>query len=435
MSPLGRTAWLFLAAWCTAVLPGHVHARGASRTYPVHIESQPVGATVYVEERRGGPLGRTPCDAELPAGAHTLIFELDGHETALLAIEVKERGGRQEFRVELQKLEFGTLEVALDDAGAARGAEVRIDGRMAGTAPASLRVPVGPHQIEVLKEGFVPFETWVEIKSEEATRLAPALRATVSASAPAAAPEFAPEGPGVRGAAAPVDPRLIVALGLALGGRHFSYDNPQTSNLRPYNARAIPLLLLGLEGYPLARQRGLLAGLGLWFDARLAAPVNSGTSDGREVSTRWYELAGGVRQVVQLGPASAAARVGLERQSFRFLDAGELLAEVPDVQYDLVRAGLDAGYRRGRLRVGAGADYLVVLRARPLAQRFAQSRADGLALSGLLAVQAISWLDVRLLGSYRHVRHRFETAPADMYVADGGADRYWQVALGAGARY
>ncbi len=90
-----------------AVLP----ARAEAKPYPVRIESQPSGATVYLDSKEGDPLGQTPYTGKLAAGAHTLIIELDGYVSQVQDITIRRKRRVQRIAVRLSKIELATIEV------------------------------------------------------------------------------------------------------------------------------------------------------------------------------------------------------------------------------------------------------------------------------------------------------------------------------------
>jgi hypothetical protein len=144
----------------TALLSGALVALAApaahaEKTYPVRIETTPPGATVYLEDKDGDPLGRTPYDGKLSAGNHTLIIELEGFVGQVSEISVKKKSSSQKFKVKLAKVEQGTIEVMPAKAQAqVAGARVFVDGKEEGNLPDTIKVDAGAHQVEVKKEGY-----------------------------------------------------------------------------------------------------------------------------------------------------------------------------------------------------------------------------------------------------------------------------------------
>ncbi len=144
----------------------------AQRGIPINIESVPPGATVYLDSTSSPPLGSTPLtNVRVAAGAHTFIFQLANHEEARLSVTVRRR--RETFRAVLRAL--ATVEVSAGNEGA-RGGHVSVDGRPVGElGPTPIRVTdlqPGRHQVRVEREGYRPFEQWVEVGGGQLVRLA-----------------------------------------------------------------------------------------------------------------------------------------------------------------------------------------------------------------------------------------------------------------------
>ncbi len=146
----------------------------SAQQIPINIESVPPGATVYVDSPDATPLGVTPITAaRVQRGPHTLIFRLANHEEARLTVTVARR--RETFRAVLRAL--GSVEVAAANEGA-QGATVTIDGQpIAGGVLQSqaIRVdnlPPGRHQVRASRDGYNPFEQWVDVAGGQVVRVA-----------------------------------------------------------------------------------------------------------------------------------------------------------------------------------------------------------------------------------------------------------------------
>ena len=119
----------------------------------VRIESDPPGATVYIDRKNLGARGQTPVTLALPRGNAHVLLELDGYrpvqtdtsaETAKLA----------EVHLTLERI-LGTLNVA----GEPAPFEVRVDTEDSPvelTAPGSLKLVPGQHRLFVTAPGTVP---------------------------------------------------------------------------------------------------------------------------------------------------------------------------------------------------------------------------------------------------------------------------------------
>ena len=165
---------------------------------PINIESVPPGATVFLDSTASPSLGTTPlANVRVPSGDHTFIFQLTNHEEVSLRVSVRRR--RETFRVVLRAL--GVIEISAGNPGA-NGATARVDGRMVGQGPlGSMPVRVtdlqpGHHQVRVEREGYVPFERWVDVSGVQVARIAAMLEraapdtGSILVSGPDGAPVF-----------------------------------------------------------------------------------------------------------------------------------------------------------------------------------------------------------------------------------------------------
>lgn len=134
----------------------------AQRPIAVNVESTPPGAQVFVDVPTGTTIGTTPAKGvRIAPGQHTLHFKLDGHEPGQLPVNVRRRN--ETFRVTL--VAFGRID--LSGGGDATGAEVRIDGEVAGTIPVSKLLKQGRHEVRVTKDGFQEWSQWFEVRPGE----------------------------------------------------------------------------------------------------------------------------------------------------------------------------------------------------------------------------------------------------------------------------
>ena len=152
----------FFACVCLALLlwPGGVaHAK----TTKVDIETTPPGATVFMVTPEGEEeeVGETPLKAHrVPRGRLTLRFALEGHEGLVETVEVGKTSARFVFK--LAPISQPGL-LLVDGHATFHGALVTLDGQVAGTLPGKFSLSAGRHQLRVDKEGFEPFERWLEI--------------------------------------------------------------------------------------------------------------------------------------------------------------------------------------------------------------------------------------------------------------------------------
>src|SRR5690606_23194237 len=251
--PRGAPALACLAAAVLLAAP----ERAEAQRYRVTIDSRPRGAVVTLGN--GKRLGKTPVRTRLRAGSHAIILKRDGYAETADNISVSRK--RRKFSYRLEKASTGELEVVAEGGTSLEGATIYVDGEEVGEFPDTVSVEVGFRQIEVKKRGIDPHEEWVtvepdqkvtisvpgapggdaaaeeeeDLEDEEDLEEGTAVAAAGEAEAEA---EVEVEGPLGAAAASGGDRGSLVAarLGLDLGGRVFRYQNPQTPNLRPYDA-------------------------------------------------------------------------------------------------------------------------------------------------------------------------------------------------------
>jgi outer membrane receptor protein involved in Fe transport len=120
------------------------------------VDSDPPGATVYIDRKDLGGHGETPLTIALPPGGHKVIVEKQGFEAAAGTVELV-RGRRANARLRLEAI-VGVVEIA-----SRPSAEVRIDraeddvatADFVGT-PATARLAPGRHALELRAPGYLP---------------------------------------------------------------------------------------------------------------------------------------------------------------------------------------------------------------------------------------------------------------------------------------
>jgi outer membrane receptor for ferrienterochelin and colicins len=135
------------------------------------IESDPQGATVYVERKDLGGRGETPLLLAVRPGYYRVILEQEGYEDAIATAEVV-RGQTAEIRSKLALI-VGKVIISSRPRAA-----VYVD-RAAGTAapptalstPATLSLTPGRHEIELVAPGHRPSRNSVVVRADTETRL------------------------------------------------------------------------------------------------------------------------------------------------------------------------------------------------------------------------------------------------------------------------
>lgn len=130
------------------------------------VETDPPGATVYLDRKDLGPRGNAPRTLGLESGRRKVIVEKAGYEPA--ESEIIELKTGKEVKVELKlKLILGTAKIEGEP-----GAQIKIDdeqGPVACTVPCTLQVAPGRHTFFVVKEGFQTSEITAEIPANVVT--------------------------------------------------------------------------------------------------------------------------------------------------------------------------------------------------------------------------------------------------------------------------
>lgn len=141
----------------------------------VHVESDPPGATIWVDRRELGEWGRSPRTLVLEPGAHEIELELGGHVSARSQVTA-ERGRQVDVRATLDR-EHGELRVEVVPATATVTATERPGGTEHALRPGeTARVPTGGYDVRAEAEGHRPDERAVTVRAGalETVRLAPA---------------------------------------------------------------------------------------------------------------------------------------------------------------------------------------------------------------------------------------------------------------------
>ncbi len=145
--------------------------------YSVKIESAPPGATVYLNDKNC-VAGTTPWSGKITSGNVSIIVELPGYEPATRQVRVIRSRKLQEFFLPLvKKAEPPKIDVKADaDPKGVGGAQVWIDGEMKGQAPVTLAVTPGRHLLQLKKDGFEQYETWITASENQTATLLPQMK-------------------------------------------------------------------------------------------------------------------------------------------------------------------------------------------------------------------------------------------------------------------
>lgn len=134
------------------------------------VETDPPGATLYLNRKDLGDRGTSPQTIALSPGSYTVIAELAGYDDATSPKVDIRLGTERAVSLKLTRV-IGTLRIA----GAA-GAEVRIDGDdgpVLCTAPCDAPVPPGQHVLVLTKAGFRTTRQSVQMRANQVTEVKP----------------------------------------------------------------------------------------------------------------------------------------------------------------------------------------------------------------------------------------------------------------------
>jgi hypothetical protein len=146
--------------------------------YSVKVESAPPGATLYFNNDKTCTAGTTPWTGKVVAGATTISVDLPGYDTATRSVTIIRSRKQQEFFLPMtKKAEPPKIDIKADaDPKGVAGAQVWLDGENKGQAPITLTVSEGRHQIQLKKDGYEPYETWISATTNNTATMLPQLK-------------------------------------------------------------------------------------------------------------------------------------------------------------------------------------------------------------------------------------------------------------------
>jgi hypothetical protein len=145
--------------------------------FAVKIDSAPQGAAIYINDKSCPAIGVTPWSGKLNAAAYTVIVEAPGYDPATRPFRVAKVRKAQELFVPLvKKLDPPKIDVRADADKNVAGATVVLDGQPQGQAPMVITTTAGRHQVQLKKDGFEEYSTWLETKENQVQTFAPTLK-------------------------------------------------------------------------------------------------------------------------------------------------------------------------------------------------------------------------------------------------------------------
>jgi hypothetical protein len=159
--------------------PGCPNAKKARTQYSVKIDSTPPGAVIYIDSKTCPSIGQTPWTGKLNPGTLSVIIEAPGYIAETRTFTVRKQRPQQDLFVPLKAQP--KIEVRADADKNMVGATVWVDGMAQGqiSGPVVVATTAARHQVEIKKDGYETFSTWVDLTTTPTVVLTPALKAIV----------------------------------------------------------------------------------------------------------------------------------------------------------------------------------------------------------------------------------------------------------------
>ncbi len=226
-----------------------------------------------------------------------------------------------------------------------------------------------------------------------------------------------------------------VEVGVEVAGRKFDFSDGLSSNLRSYEVFGAPVVFAAAEVYPAAFTTvPVLRDLGLTVAYARAVGLQSATADGTPVGTLYQRFSAGLRVRIPFSrPKGPVLSLSGQYywQTFHVDEPAELVGQVPNVDYQAIRFGVDARFPLGRAAILAGFDWIEPLSAGPVYDRFTGVGVHGLGAKLGLVVGIASGFELRFAAEYNRFFSDFDPVLGDAYVAGGALDQYLGLRLSA----
>jgi hypothetical protein len=180
-----RVVWIWwLALLLLGVWSSAAHAQAPSACpgnkpgrFPVKIDSAPQGAAIYINDKACPTVGVTPWAGKLNNGDYTVIVEAPGYDPATRPFKVARVRKIQEMFVPLvKKLDPPKIDVRADADKNMFGATILLDGQPQGQVPMVITTTAGRHLVQIKKDGFEEYSTWLDTKDNQVQTVAPTIK-------------------------------------------------------------------------------------------------------------------------------------------------------------------------------------------------------------------------------------------------------------------
>jgi outer membrane receptor protein involved in Fe transport len=135
----------------------------------LRVETDPPGATIYIDRKDLGARGVAPRALALPPGGYTVIAEIDGYELATSGVLETKLGSETVVPLKLRRI-VGTVQVGVEGAP---DAAVHVDDEKAPPicqAPCTFDVPPGRHLLYFTRDGFQAAPRQVNVTAKDTVR-------------------------------------------------------------------------------------------------------------------------------------------------------------------------------------------------------------------------------------------------------------------------
>jgi hypothetical protein len=431
---LGAAA-LVLAAMGTAY---------AGHTRKVQVESDPPGATVYLNDPSEGALCETPCTIDAPIGETPIILQREGYEPVFDNLVVSRRGKTPVARFTLVSA-VGTLVIK----GAPDGATVSVDETDKGTTPDKIQVESGSHHIVVTFKSKKLFDDFIRVETGTDTEIV----ATASSADDLGPPD---DGDGSGSdvqeevhTKAPSGPRqrfINAGIEADVGFRRFSYVNPHPQGnlgLGPNSGESEDGQVVAgpaIELWPAELLRlGYLRGLSLFVRFQfglnhqvLTTTDMSGAIVPAGAQTTWSSLEASIRhRWVIADTVAIEASGGFVRDVYGFQVDNEMIhTTVPDTDYKSLRLGARLSLT-GTIAPYITAENRIVLSGGYFATQYMDAHASGLHGAAGMMIHAGA-LTAKIEGELTSYSWTFSAQDPN---ADGATDKVFGFAALLGYQY
>lgn len=416
------------------ILLGGVAAAGGRK---VVVESDPPGATVYLNDKEAGPVcSATPCTIDVPAnGDANIIVEASGYAPEFASVDLAKRG-KLSVKVSLKKA-MGTIVVE-----SPKGAMISIDDTDEGKAPQRVEVEAGGHHVVLTQNGKAVFDDFVDVDVNGEVPIEPKGGAKpVDPNETENILEEKPAEPAKKAHA----PYVYAALAIDVGFRKFAYSGTtpgMTSKLREEDESGEVLAGPSIEVYPMAiANLDVAKGLALVFRYQygLNAQKVQATGFSKDVTTFWQSLEISAKyRWIFFDQLAVEAGIGYARDTYRFNGSEDDILLVPDADYQALRIGVRAAYLADlggtKLEPYLLLEPRLVTDGGNLKSRFQSGSVSG--FHGALGVLAhFGSFTAKLEGALSSYSWSFTPKMSTDFMATGASDSIKYIAFGLGYTY